>query len=177
MADGRTKELLNDQLLQRDPFQKAQEMRKRGDIVPTAMEFNPFENPLSPFEERPVLSPGLPEQPEKNLAKTLAPATDMEIRSFMKSRISSHIDGLGLGDIKEGIGLTNMGKILLMARLKERVGDNFESNPAVRSILTQFDAALQKVDEKDEEADLVRAKSSGDRTIKELLGDRGKAGL
>lgn len=166
------KELIAEQVENRDPFSKARKKQEsQGEV--SSMSFDPFEDPISPFESRPVMESTLPEPSTDNLRDMLSPASEQETISFKRSRMASQLDTLGLSELKEGVALTNMGKILLMARLKDRLGDNFEANPAVRSILNLFDTALQQVDQKDEDAEMLRAKSTGDRTIQELLSEVG----
>lgn len=175
-AQERTKSLIDEQVQQRDPFEKLSQARsKRAQEGPVeqvlsesaeARNTDP-RNPLGNLVEG--RSKVLSESNSPTLRQFLSGADEQAQEKFDSSSLKGHFGKLGLGELSEGLSFNGFGKLQLMLRLRDKYGDGFFEVPEARSALTAFEQALKQSTDSDKES-FNKSMSNADRTLDVLLG-------
>ena len=163
--EKKTKELLQDQAAQRNPFEMAQQKAAQP-IRETASSFDPFKDPFEPQGINVEQTPDITDRPK--LMGLLQQPTNEERETFSKSGVPKMFQSAGLGDLTKDLAFNQLGKIQLITRLKDRFGPEFMSHDFAIQALAAFEKELNKnKDEEDKEA--VRMNRQGQRTLNALL--------
>ncbi len=162
-------QLLEDQAQRTDPFQNPRMVSARqqgeGPLQP--------QTSLGADPDKISLLPDRNQAPQVNLKEFLAKRDPQEEEQMLQTAVPQQLQGIGLGDLAEGLSFNQMGRLNLMLRLRERFGENFFENESARNAISIFDQALGK-DQQDQEEETARMLSGADRTLEELFRLQGR---
>lgn len=142
----------------RDPFLKAQQAYQSNLTPPQQLS----SSVVQPTQDKPSNEPSMTSKaPQTNLLFSPASATDMA--KFSSSQIPKALQQLGVND--KGLALTDLGKLQLVGRLKDKFGESYSDSPQVMNILAMFDKTMNLY------KPLAQpAVAGGQRTLAALLG-------
>lgn len=146
-----------------DPFTLAKRMDKPREILSTSEAFpangmEMFDMPEEKLSETSV------EPPTSMLGQFLGKEVSQEEKvKVQDTDIPGQLKALGLSDLAPKLSLTTFGKLSLINKLRENLGDQFFQDPRVQKLLDSFDTL---VDEKGSKDKLVTER--GKRTLEFL---------
>lgn len=152
--------MLDSQLMHVDPFARAQEQAASAN---SAQAMPPMSGTM--FDFKPAQQNVLPSN-EPGLKSMLTPAKAGEKQDFDKSGLPALLSKLNIES--KHLALNDIGRIQLIGRLKQRFGNDYQTNPEALEVLKRFDASTGKF--KDETRKSTNALvSQGERTLAALL--------
>jgi len=169
MSELRIAQMLDGQLQSTDPFTQARAMYdQKQQLQPDqSLMMNNLFNPDQSQQQK-MINPEQNQDPAQPKTSSLIGAMNSAPKSdFESSGVPRMLQKLGIDD--KGLVMNQLGRVQLIARLQNKFGKDYGTNPDAMNALSAFDEAVNKTP-MDNQKSLNAINSSGNRTLKALLG-------
>jgi hypothetical protein len=172
MNELRIGQMLSDQLQQQDPFTQAKQMAMQqpqsgNDVLGGDQMFNqPQMQSITPQMPQQAQGPMQNQGPAMNPASQLfSPASPQDANKWQNSPVPKLLQKMGIDS--NNIAMNDLGKLQLIARLRNKFGADYKNNPEAMDVMAQFDKHLGS--QKDNQPDMNAMLANGQRTLGALL--------
>lgn len=162
MSELRIAQMLDGQLQSADPFIQARNIYdQRQSVKPEDMSM--LGSVLNP-KQNDQMKPTVP--PVNEAMTTVGSLNTAPIGEFEQSGIPKMLQKIGVDD--KNLAMNQLGRMQLVGRLQKKFSD-YSQNPEALDILSKFDENIKRFS-MDNQKDLNKTISNGERTLKALLG-------